>query len=102
MLLGKSPIFINHPKDKVIFLSDSKDIILTCQDNEDETISYQWERLSDTMPFDAEGINTNTLTLKLQLAYTGKYYCVATNVIGSSESNYATLKIHSEYIYLYV
>jgi len=85
--------------DKVVFLSDSKDIVFTCQANEGETTSYRWERLNDTMPFDAEGINTNTLTLKLQLDYAGKYYCVATNDIGSSESNYATLKINSEYIY---
>jgi len=96
LLIGKSPTFVNHPENRIVFLSDSKSIAFTCEAI--EATSYQWKKVDDSMPLDAEGVNSNTLTLKPILAHSGKYHCVATNDIKSSHSNPVTLTVHSEYI----
>ena len=65
---------------------------LTCK--ADGASSYTWEREDDTIPSNAIGVNTNTLTLfNLRLRDAGRYRCIATNDSGSTESDYATLTV---------
>ena len=70
--------------------SNFTNISLTCE--ADGASSYRWERQYDSIPSNAIGVNTNTLTLvNLRLEDAGQYRCVATNNSGTTESDYAVL-----------
>ena len=84
---------------RIRLVNNYTNVSLTCE--ADGTSSYNWEREEDgVIPSHSTGVNTNTLTLiNLQPEDAGNYRCVATNASGSSESNYATVTISSEYCY---
>ena len=92
------PVITQQPVDKIItLLSNYTNVSLTCE--ADEVSSYNWEKQNGAIPSDSTGVNTNTLTLiNLQPEDTGKYRCVATNIVGRSESNYAAITISGRYI----
>ena len=74
-------------------VNDTTSVSLTCE--ADRASSYNWERQNDVIPSDSTGVNTNNLTLiNLQPEDAGNYRCVATNVIGNKESDYAHLVIN--------
>ncbi|XP_065913382.1 uncharacterized protein [Dysidea avara] len=86
------PTFTIHPENKVVYLSEPETVSFTCQ--ADNTTSYQWKKEDGSVPSDARGINSSTLSFEnLQPAYDGKYHCVATNDSGSSVSYSATFTI---------
>ena len=75
--------------------NDITNMSLTCR--ADRASSYKWERQNGVIPSDSTGVNTNTLTLiNLQPEDAGNYRCVATNGVGSNESNYAKLTINGQ------
>ena len=88
-----APIITQHPMDMTITLTnDTTNVLLTCE--ADGASSYNWERQNDDIPSDSAGVNTNTLTIiNLQPEDAGNYRCVATNVAGNNNSNYAKLTI---------
>ena len=95
------PVITQQPVDKIItLLSNYTNISLTCEAH--GASSYEWERQNGVIPSDSTGVNTNTLTLiNLQPKDAGNYRCVATNVGGSVESNYAAVTISGRYIATY-
>ena len=88
------PNVMVHPTDAVIQLySNFTNHTVTCE--ADGALFYNWERQDGNISSDSTGVNTNTLTLiNLQPEDAGNYRCVATNAIGSSQSNYANLTIN--------
>ena len=84
---------------RIRLVNNYTNVSLTCE--ADGTSSYNWEREEDgVIPSHSTGVNTNTLTLiNLQPEDASNYRCVTTNASGSSESNYATVTISSEYSY---
>ena len=90
------PVITLHPVDAVIQLfTKFTNHMLTCK--ADGASLYRWEKQNDVIPSDSTGVNTSTLTLiNLQPEDSGNYRCVATNVRGSSESNYATITVTSK------
>ena len=91
--IGNPPVIIENPITKFVGLgSNFTNASLTCE--ADGASGYSWERQSGSIPSDAIGLNTNTLTLtNLRLEDAGKYRCVVTNGSGSTQSDYATLII---------
>ena len=100
MFTGIPPVITLQPMDTVIPLfTNFTNHTLTCE--ADGALFYRWERRNDVIPSDSTGVNTNTLTLiNLQPEDAGNYRCVATNVRGSSKSNYATVNVTSKYSYV--
>ena len=90
---GNPPVIKENPISKFVGLgSNFTNTSLTCE--ADGASNYSWERQSGSIPSDAIGVNTNTLTLiNLRLDDAGKYRCIATNGSGSTQSDYATLTI---------
>ena len=77
--------------------SNFTNISLTCEAEGAST--YRWERQYDSIPSNAIGVNTNTLTLiNLQLKDAGQYRCVATNSSGSTDSDYAVLILRGKWL----
>ena len=95
--LGILPVITLHPMGtRIRLVNNYTNVSLTCEAN--GASSYNWEREDGVIPSDSTGVNTNTLNLiNLQPEDAGNYRCVATNASGSSESNYATVTISSEY-----
>lgn len=59
-----------------------------------ETVSYTWEKQNDDIPPNAEGVNSNTLTLiGITPTDSGHYRCIAINEHGRNYSDYATIII---------
>ena len=72
--------------------NETTSIQLRCMAN--ETIFYTWERRNGIIPNDAEGINTNMLTLiDITPSDSGQYRCIASNEHGKDYSEYATVII---------
>ena len=68
------PSIILHPSNKTVILNGT--ITLTCMAN--DTSSYYWEKENEDIPFNAFGVDTNTLTLNnVQPENDGNYRCVA-------------------------
>jgi len=88
------PLITKHPvHDTISLLTNNFNYSITCE--ADGATSYRWERLGDSIPSGATGVNTNTLTIiNLTTGDAGNYRCIATNASGSSESNYATLTVN--------
>ena len=73
--------------------SDNFSVSLFCEAN--EVASYYWERQNSSIPTDATGVNTTTLTINgLQPDDAGNYRCIVTNSFGSINSHYAMLTIN--------
>ena len=91
--IENTPVITENPISKFVGLgSNFTNASLTCE--AEGTSGYSWERQSGSVPSDAIGVNTNTLTLiNLRLEDAGKYRCVATNGSGSTQSDYAALTI---------
>ena len=87
------PQIITQPSDKTLVVNnDTTNIQLHCMAN--ETVSYEWEKQSGSIPSDAEGIKTNTLILiSITPNDSGNYRCIAINKHGRNYSNYATINI---------
>ena len=65
--------------------------------------AYSWQRQHSTIPSNAIGINTSILTLiNLRPEDAGNYRCVAVNNSGSTESDYATLRLRGTNAYVYL
>ena len=80
--------------------SNFTNITLTCK--ADGASSYYWERKRDDIPSSAIGVNSSSLTLiNLQLKDAGQYRCVATNNIGSTESDYTVLILKGTYLFVH-
>ena len=72
--------------------NDTTTIHLQCTTN--ETTSYVWEKQNGAIPANAEGANSNKLTLNgVTPDDSGQYRCVANNEYGRSFSNYATVTV---------
>ena len=85
---------MNHPLVTTIKLvNDTTNVSLSCE--ADGATSYNWERQSGSISYDAIGVNTNNLTIiNLQPKDAGNYRCVATNASGSIASDYAQLNVN--------
>ena len=99
---GNPPVITESPISKFVGLeSNFTNTSLTCK--AEGASEYSWERQSGSVPSDAIGLNTNTLTLiNLRLEDAGKYRCVATNGSGNIQSDYATLTIKGTYVLMYL
>ena len=72
--------------------NDTTTIQLQCATN--EATSYTWEKQDGAVPANAEGVDSNTLTLiGVTPDDNGQYRCVAINDNGRSYSNYATVTV---------
>lgn len=87
-----------HPVDKTISINnDSVSIDFTCMANGSR--SYMWVREKGDIPANAEGIDSNHLTLhKILPPLSGLYRCLATNAHGTTPSRYANLTVKGMYI----
>jgi len=88
------PLITQDPMGSTIsLLTNIYKYSLTCE--ADGATSYNWERLSGSIPSGATGVNTSTLTIiNLTPGDAGSYRCVATTASGSSQSSYATLTVN--------
>ena len=88
------PQITSHPEDIVIEINnDSTSVQFTCMAA--GTSSYYWQREGkDTIPTNALGTQSNTLTLvNIKPTDDGEYRCVAVNEHGRKHSEYAKLTI---------
>ena len=88
------PQILSHPVDVVIDINnDTTSVQFTCMAA--GTSSYHWQREGkDTIPANALGTQSNTLTLvNIKPTDDGKYRCVAVNEHGRNYSEYAKLTI---------
>jgi len=93
-ILGTKPTIISHPNCKTVTItSDSECLSLTC-----EAIgasSYYWERRDGSIPSNATGQTTHTLTLvNITPPHFGSYRCVVMNTSDKNFSNYATITVN--------
>lgn len=91
------PKIHTHPMGRTVMIdNDTTSVTFTCMAN--GASSYFWQRENGNISSDAEGINTSTLTLKNILpSDNGRYYCVAENEHGRSNSNYALLTVEGNH-----
>lgn len=84
------PTFFIQPMDVTVKTNSGTQ--LHCMSN--GAVSYTWEKQNGVIPSDAEGVNSNTLTLfGITLSDGGQYRCVAINEHGRSYSDYATVTV---------
>ena len=91
------PVITTQPKDiNVSIESDTECLSLTCK--VDGATSYYWEKQNGSIPFDAIGENSDTITLiNLTPAHDGLYRCVACNSCSNKAySDYAHVSVTGE------
>lgn len=94
LILGTKPTITTHPNSEtVVITSDNECLPLTCEAK--GASSYCWERQDGSIPSNAIGKNTHTLTLvNITPAHSGRYRCVVMNTSDKNFSNYAIITIN--------
>lgn len=91
------PQIITHPSNITVKVNnDTTNIQLQCTTS--ETNEYRWEKQDGAVLANAEGVDSNTLTLiGVTPGDSGLYRCVAINDHGRSYSNYATVTVKGKH-----
>ena len=94
-ILGTKPTIIAHPHSETVPLASNNECLSLACEAEGAT-SYCWEKEDgSSIPSDAIGVNSNTLTLvNLTPFHAGNYRCVVGCECDSNISNYATIAIN--------
>ncbi len=91
-----APVIALHPASQVGCLDGN--VTFTMAATGAAPISYQWQKDGDDLANDGHfsGVTTPTLTiLNAGAGDTGNYHCIATNAVGSTPTNAATLALSS-------
>ena len=70
-----------HPNENgPITVTEGSDVVLRCRAAGDGTLNYQWRRVSGSLPGNARGRKTSTLSIRnITVNDRGQYYCEVDN-----------------------
>jgi len=104
LVLATSPSFIKQPQNSTATICSS--VTFECSVQSFGYVSVEWKKYQSVLPFTATVNNItslNEVTSVLTITdvagyYRGLYYCIATNNIGTTVSNYANLYVLGTYV----
>ena len=89
MITTALPVITRHPNSNGnITVADSSNVMLRCEATGNGTLSYQWRKVSGSLPSSASVTdNGQTLAVRSIAVFdSGQYYCVVTDDEGSMSS----------------
>ena len=92
------PVFITHPNDNgPITVAEGSDVVLICRATGDEPLTYQWMRVSRSLPRNAKSSsNGRKLAIpNITVSDSGQYYCNVSDNEGSVSSRKVQVTVKS-------
>ena len=87
-----------HPNDNgTITVAEGSNVHLRCEATGKGSLNYQWKRVSESLPSNARGRKTSTLTVRnIAVNDSGQYYCEVDNGGDSVSSMRVQVTVRSE------
>ena len=98
MFLVALPVITVHPNENgPITVAEGSDVVLRCRATGDEPLTYQWMRVSGSLPNNARpNTNGRKLTIhNIAVSNRGQYYCNVSNDEGSVSSMEVNVTVKS-------
>ena len=92
------PVITEHPNENgPITVAEGSDVVLRCRATGDEPLTYQWMRVSGSLPNNARpNTNGRKLTIhNIAVSDSGQYYCNVSNNEGSVSSMKVNVTVKS-------